>query len=177
MDTQKTVTRIDLERCGSGLFVRQWFAGWKDDGSTPPDIDEYVPDQTVSATLAQYERQGFTCEMANGQLGRALRGDITRIDFIQLADGWHIRKYPYGWTAKTHPISETVSPTAEDGILWCDAHRWTVRRWPGGARAFKGQPRPIHDKATIQYLRRQVENNQRDGKIDPRRNYDLAFDF
>ncbi len=183
MTADRQITRIDIESIGSGnlLSVRQWYAGWRDDGSSPADIDEVVEGQSIPGLLAYYEKQGFAVWMSNNSHGRALRGTITRVDFIHLPDGWHYRKFPYGWTAKTRPLSDEIKTQAEvDEILeWCEAKGWTVRRWPDGARAFKGEPRPIRDRAAILSLRRRAStelysfHQTGTGKVF----YDFAFDF
>lgn len=167
------ITRIDIERVGATMLsVRQWYEGWIE--GQAPDIDE-ITSGRIEDLLDQYTKQGFACWMASNAKGRALRGKTTRIDFIRLDDGWHIRKYPYGWTAKTSPLSDETKPDTDiaQAIAWCKANGWTVREWPNGARAWKGEIKPIRDTNTIKYLRRQV--NQTVGDI--RRQFDLAFDF
>lgn len=171
MNIPPEITRIDLERAGGGLFVRQWKLGWRDDGSSCHESEEYVTGQRIEALLAECEKLGFAVWMCDNSHGRALRGDVTRIDFVE----GKIRKYPYGWTAKTRPLSErTATPDEiQAAVQWCKEHNWTVREWPNGARAWKGEPKPIRDASTIRYLRRQTDASLG----DPRRRYDLAFDF
>ena len=157
-----TIHRIDLERAGTtGIFVRKWFAGWRHDGSTPCDVEDYVTG-SIPALLAEYERAGFVVWMASGAQGRALRGQITRVDLIQADNTWTMRKYPYGWSAKTPPIEKkTVVPEMKDAaLLWFREKQWTIFEYQDRFTAFKGEPLPIHDKATIQHLRRKAQEQQ-----------------
>lgn len=181
---ERPITRIDIERIGARLLnIRQWYSGWRDDGSSPPDIDEIVEGQTIPGLLASYEKQGYTCEMCDSTHGRALRGTITRIDIIRMPDGWHSRKYPFGWTAKTRPLSDDIKSEAEirQILEWCEAKKWTVRRWPGGARAFRGDPKPVRDRAAILAMRRRANEEMRSphqtGIETGKTFYDFAFDF
>ena len=84
---------------------------------------------------------------------------ITRIDFtIVPVDGAvNIRKYGEGWTASTPPAITSTNRTQslEDMLSWLEEHGWTVRRWPGGARAFRGKPMPVRTRSAIQRLRDQ----------------------
>ncbi len=117
--------------------------------------------------------------MKDGNTGRALRGNITRIDFILIEDQMHIRKFPYGWTARTpHMTDDIKSPQeCENAIAWCNTHGWIVHRWPGGARAWCGELLPVRDYSTIKFLRQQIAQNHQYGQSDERTNYNLAFDW
>lgn len=171
------VTRIDIEKAGTGMLVRYWREGWNEDCPTPPDYDEIVEGE-IYRLMMKYEDQGFTCEMCDSNHGRALRGKITRIDFVKLPDGWHIKKWPYGWTAKTQPMSDKVVPDAEDAIKWCEDNGWNVRRWPEGARAFKGEPKPVRDTNGIWAMRHRVEKDLARGNVGSNKMFfDFAFDW
>jgi hypothetical protein len=159
------------------VMVSQWLEGWT--ATSPCDLYE-LKAGLITELLQQYERQGYTVWMCDQRTGRALRGETTRIDFIETGKGWQVRKYPYGWTAKTHPISLDEKPAdfdLEAALAWCEQQRWQVHRWPGGARAWKGDLLPVRDASAIRAMRRQVENNIMSGHIDTRRAFDLAFDF
>lgn len=178
---EKPITRIDLESINPHLTrVKQWREGWVEGGNTAPDIDQTVQ-VSIYMLLPQYEKQGFTCNMRDRDHGQALRGKTTRIDLIQMPDGWHYRKWPYGWEPKTRPMSEEIKSADEVAqiLAWCEAHGWTVRRWPGGARAFLGQPKPVRDRAGILAVRRQAEQEfQRRENIGTNKIfYDFAFDY
>lgn len=172
------ITRIDLEQNGPlGVILKFWEKGWQP-GDAPLAAD-YAEGATLYAILPQLEKAGFTCEMAERTLGRALRGEITRIDFAQTATGWKVSKYPFGWTAKTRPLTCEEKPAfdLDAALAWCSANGWHIRRWPGGARAFKGSPQPVRDQAAILRLRRQTEDAFFRGKPDGRSAYDFAFDY
>ncbi len=101
----KKITRIDMERIGaSAVIVRKWYEGWHQNDAGSPDIEDFIESGSISYTLAEYEKQGYTVEMASQSKGRALRGKITRVDIILEGETWVMKKYPYGWTAKTRPI-------------------------------------------------------------------------
>ena len=161
---QTPVHRIDLERAGTnGIMVRKWNQGWRNDGSTPADSEEYL-EGSIPALLAEYEKAGFVVWMASAGQGRALRGNITRVDIIHDGKAWMIKKWCYGWSAKTPAIE---SKPAEDlkakaALAWLEANKWTVIECENGHRAFKGAPMPIRDRATIMQLRRKAEAEHRD---------------
>lgn len=160
----KPITRIDLERVGTtGLMVRKWYVGWRMDGSTPADSEEYL-DGSIPAYLAQQEKTGFVVWMASGTQGRALRGQITRVDLLQDGEQASLKKFPYGWSAKT-PALENKPVTVgelEAALIWLRENRWTVLECANGHRAFRGVPYPIRDRATIQLLRRKAQEEHRD---------------
>ncbi len=177
---KKPVTRIDLEKDGNDVKVRQWFEGWVE--NDPADITETIENAYIVGLLMRYENQGYAVEMCDATHGRALRGKTTRIDFTQAADGsFHVRKFPYGWTAKTKPISDEIKSESdyEQAILWCVVNGWHVRRWPGGARAFKGAPQPVRDRASILTMRRKVEADMQQGRTNHQyqSGYDFALDY
>ena len=45
-----------------------------------------------------------------------------------------------------------------DVLPWLTSHGYSVRTWPGGARAWLGKPRPIRTRAQIVQLRRQLQS-------------------
>jgi hypothetical protein len=172
--TEKPFTRIDLERAGAyGIVVRKWREGWMIADAGAPDSEEYLETGSIPAVLAEYEKQGFTVEMASAAKGRALRGKITRVDVILEGEFWHVRKYPYGWTAKTRPIEvkQFSQVEADAAIEWLRKNNWTLFEFPGGVRAFCGTPYPVRDRAAIVFLRRKFQAERKHF------NYDLAFCF
>ncbi len=90
-----------LDPTGHIVRVRQWADGWQDGDA--PALDDVEIDKAIMYHLMDCEKHGFTVEMCDATHGRALRGRTDRVDFIQEADGWHVKKYPHGWTAKTKP--------------------------------------------------------------------------
>jgi len=174
----RQITRIDLEKSPGGVRIAAWREGWQE--GDPAHEHDFAAGQTLDRLLMQYEQQGFTCH-TDGQVGRCLRGPITRIDFRQTPHGWHVAKYPYGWTASTRPLYQEDKPAGFDleaALAWCQANGWSVRRWPGGARAWKGQPLPIRSAVDIIRLRRRLETQYTNyGDSGGLRIYDLAFDL
>jgi hypothetical protein len=85
---------------------------------------------------------------------------ITRIDFtvVPVDGAVNIRKYAEGWTASTLPAIASTNRTQslEDMLAWLEDHGWTIRRWPGGARAFRDRPMPVRTRAAIQRLRHEL---------------------
>jgi hypothetical protein len=182
MDETK-IARIDIERLGhqptSPLIVRYWYEGWRD-GEVADGEEMYNDGGRIESLLFKYEKLGFTCHMMDGNHGRALRGKIVRVDFVKLGDALHIQKYPYGWTANTRPIEDKVVSLAEreSAISWCESRGWTVRRWPDGARAFKGPAMPVRDARTIRSMRNRVNTDHSAGRpTDNKRFFDFAYDF
>jgi len=135
MDIFPNTTRIDLERQGDHVLAQLWKKGWIEGQWT--DQCQYLVDTRIEAVSHQCELAGFTIEMMDGFHGRALRGEITRIDILHIETGWKIDKYPFGWTAKTRPISSRVTDKAEAAraIACLRENGWTIRNWPNGLPA------------------------------------------
>lgn len=87
--------------------------------------------------------------------------DITRIDMTIVGDGTlTVRKYPAGWTASTPPVECSITPKPLDECLtWLESHGWTIRRWPGGARAWQGEILPVRNRDSIKRLREQFQRH------------------
>jgi len=170
------ITRIDLEQQGDHILVEYFKKGWVQ-GESSPLLYGFEVDTLISRLLFQYQQSGFSVWMADNAHGRALRGNPTRIDFIQHNGEMHVKKFPYGWTAKTPAMTDKVlsDPEIADAIKWCEDHHWTVYRWPGGARAWWGKVLPIRDASDIRHMRRIIEGNRLSGHPDERVNYNLAF--
>ena len=175
----KNITRIDLEQDGEhGVLVKEWYEGWQE--GDKENAFRYEAGAVIHRLLMSIEDQGYTCEMCDHYHGRALRGQITRIDFeLKAADQIIVKKYPYGWTAKTKPLQQYTCDVKASGnpVQWCKDHGWTVREWPGGARAFRGEPLPVRTGSTIAYMRRDVDKHLSSGHTDQRRQFNLAYDF
>jgi len=168
------IARVDLERVGaSSLIVRTWNEGYSAWDAGQADNEDFLDTGSIQDILAGYEKQGFVVWMASAGQGRALRGVTTRVDIILTGESWVMKKYPYGWSAKT-PAIETKhfnQVEADAAIQWLKQNKWTVLEWPGGFRAFKGKPMPVRDKYAIMSLRRKYEQERINF------NYDLAFYF
>jgi hypothetical protein len=83
-----------------------------------------------------------------------------RIDFIVVPSGVAVTKF---WLIDGRSIPlhggemKPVDFDMEGALAWCEAHGYTVRRWEGGARAWKGAPWPIRTRAQILRKRSEVE--------------------
>ena len=85
-----------------------------------------------------------------------------RIDFIVLSDGRvAIVKLRHDTTDPAAPRDIPVPDghdikadfNLEAALNWCIQHGYTVRQWPGGARAWLGQPWIIRTRRQIQMYR------------------------
>ena len=172
----KNITRIDLEVTGEGIQRKIWYQGWRE-GDAPATVDT-LDDPLFQILLEMDKTEHFSVTQFGSNRAQCLRGQITRMDFMQLPAGVNVRKFPYGWTASTRPMTdETKMDFDLDGALtWCKDHGYTVRNFPGGARAFLGIPLPIRDRSTILKMRRQIEQRLTPTG-DNAQFYDLAFDF
>jgi hypothetical protein len=72
---------------------------------------------------------------------------ITRVDLFEVPTGILVRQYEDGWrtTNTANEAHINYGSTLAEMVAWFEEHGWTVRTWPGGARAFKGSPRPVRD--------------------------------
>jgi hypothetical protein len=123
---------------------------------------------------------------------------ITRVDFFLFNEKaytgvdrqcWRVVKYAEGWTAHTPPVDVRVNPTLKTAngeepfdidraLALLERAGWQVRRWRGGARAWKGEMLPVRDRAAILRLRARAERELLDLNPDglPWR-ADFALDF
>ena len=106
---------------------------------------------------------------------------ITRVDMrIQPREGVAVLQYASGWTAGTEPaeMHTNATTTLPEMIEWFEKHGWTVRTWPGGARAWLGRPLPIRSKLEIIRLRTDLERQVRINQGKHPRGFDiLALDL
>jgi hypothetical protein len=101
---------------------------------------------------------------------------ITRIDFEDISrrlaapDGsqWVVRKFAQGWTAHTNPCDIKGNPpfNIDRAVAELETTGWTVYRWPGGARAWRGRPEPVRDRAQIIRFRRTIERRRWQDALD-----------
>ena len=103
-----------------------------------------------------------------------------RIDFAVVATGVVVTKF---WLIDGRSIplhGGEIKPTGfdlEGTLAWCEANGYTVRRWEGGARAWKGEPWPVRTRAQILRKRSAVERQVFAGHADGRLlSLDLAYD-
>lgn len=112
---------------------------------------------------------------------------VTRIDFIQVEGAVIINKFVVtDRNLGPDPMDRIVESTQNRGfdlegaLTWCSSHGWTVHTWPGGARAWKGQPYRVRDARTIQRKRSELRQRLMHGHTDGTTGeyaYDLAYDL
>jgi len=92
-----------------------------------------------------------------------------RVDLVIHSQGvtvtrfWHQdgRDVPSPDGAELKPVDFPLA----DAIAWLKANGYTVRQWPNGARAFRGQPWPIRNTAGILRRRAEVEALAQAGRL------------
>jgi hypothetical protein len=83
-----------------------------------------------------------------------------RIDFAVATSGVVGTRF---WQIDGRPIAPRGAEDKPAGfdltaaLAWCEQHGYTVRRWEGGARAWKGKPWPIRTREQILRKRGEVE--------------------
>ena len=167
------IARIDIEQAGfTTIFIRAWKKGFNPDDAGAPDFEELVDAglMSMSQVCAAVEEFGFSITI-RGKRATALRGPVTRIDFIKQVDGWHIKKYPAGWRAATRPMSDEIKSEEEikQAIAWCRENDWIVRENPGHSRAWKHKLLPVHTREEVRRLRANATSEQRFA--------DFAYDY
>jgi len=170
----KDVARIDLEKVGfTTIFVRVWKKGYNADDAGAPDIEDMLDGgaESMVQLCAAVEAQGFSITMSGMAKARALRGEVTRVDFTKEVDGWHIKKYPHGWRATTRPMSNEIKTEDEikQAIAWCRDHGWIIRENKGYSRAWKNKLMPVRTAEETRRLRAKATPEQRFA--------DFAYDF
>lgn len=165
----KDVARVDIEKAGQTMLsVRVWLKGFSLNDAGSPAFEDMI-DISMLQACKTLEDQGFAVTVYTKERVYALRGPVTRVDFVKQNDGWHIKKYPYGWKASTQPMSDVVKTEEEikQAIQWCKDQGWTIYDFEGEIiRAWKGKPIPVHDTKSIKKLR---------AKYPRARQYDFAY--
>lgn len=111
---------------------------------------------------------------------------ITRIDFTVTTVVVAVNKFEEGWdshprAAAAHLVEGKQHKPGEfdleAALKWCADHGWTVRRWPGGARAFKDGLKPVRTAEQIQRMRRELSRYPRPELQGQGVRLDLAYDL
>jgi hypothetical protein len=85
-------------------------------------------------------------------------GNPDRIDFGQLGDGRVnvVKMRRDAPNRRDVPTGHEIKHAGFDldaALAWCEDNGYTVRRWQGGARAWKGEPWVIRTRAQISRMR------------------------
>ncbi len=85
-----------------------------------------------------------------------------RIDFAVLGSGQvSVTKFRHNAEQRRDvPLSHSIKDggfSLNAALQWCTDNGYIVRSWPGGARAWKGEPWVIRTAHEIMRLRRQLE--------------------
>ena len=70
---------------------------------------------------------------------------ITRVDMHENPMGVTVHQFEDGWrtTNSANEAHVNYATSLPDMVSWFRSKGWTVREWPGGARAFLGPARPV----------------------------------
>ena len=175
---EQEITRIDLEEVSQDcIMVNKFFKGWKEGQALNPDKAEIIEGKRLLDVLYDLKtHSGYALSMITTKRWKLLKGEITRIDFIK--DGvWTVKKYPYGWTARTEPLTTEVKGAEFDfdqALAYLHSKGWVTVRWDGGGRAWKYRKAPIRTKEEILSLRKKSSASH---FTDGRRAHDLAYYF
>ena len=83
---------------------------------------------------------------------------------------------PPGRAASDKSIVENW--TLEDMCTWLEDAGWKVRRWPGGARAWKHEISPIRTRHRIRKMRNYLDSGRGDPEVlEVLHTLDLALDL
>lgn len=113
-------------------------------------IDQYLA--TTDPHRADYKPQskytGGDYRQITAQENDLFPGKVTRIDLVETNAGPVKRCWRAGWIPGDKPRLSDVAPLAEGWTVESAADKleadgWKVRRWPGGARAWRIAPRPV----------------------------------
>lgn len=180
--TNSNYTRMDLTPQYGGVAVQCWSGHWQE--GDPCDREAFRDGVSLDQALMALEDAGWTVHMfidrkTGIRTGRALRGDITRVDMRVIGRELVVTFFPYGWQAWTKPISEERwgAEQLEEQVREHELRGWTVHTWKNGARAWKGDPLPVRDAGSILRLRARVEADFRRGETSNERQFNLAFDL
>jgi len=108
----------------------------------------------------QRDRAGTQSSLYTDYTSSEQKRNPDRIDFTVTSENVIIIKF-YRADGRDHPLPAEIKPAGFDlagALAWCERNGYTIRRWPQGARAFKGEPWPIRAKAQIRKRRDEVES-------------------
>ena len=106
--------------------------------------------------------------------------EITRMDFVTTPRGVIVNKLGKNWNGRLVVVTGETKPAGfnlEKALAWCESQGWTVRRWPGGARAWKYGLEPVRSKSQVISLRDDLRQNPRPELQGQAVGLDLLYDL
>lgn len=79
---------------------------------------------------------------------------VTRIDLREVPTGILVQSFEDDWRTTNDANESHLNYTTTLPLMveWLKDNGWTVREWPGGARAFKGLPRPVRPASAVKNI-------------------------
>lgn len=172
--------RVDVARWfdshGEQTQIKCWPYGWT---YGQVNAETWIDDSRLLDVCDALKAQGFTVWLSDNNNGRALRGELARVDIVMEGKTYVVRKWPEGWTATTPPLTTEDKGERFDydkAVAWLKRHGWTVYEWPGGARAWYGKALPVRTVEGIKAVRRNLlDRSARGENVRALLSYDLAF--
>lgn len=147
-------------------------------------IDKYLAstDPHSASYIPQSKFTGPDYRQITAQEKDRFPGQITRIDLVDTAHGPAKRCWRAGWMPGDRPRLSDVGPlaegwTVESAAAKLEAEGWTVRRWPGGARAWRIKPRPVRTGEYASRFRDRMLANPPQALADRITSYDKFLDL
>jgi len=115
--------------------------------------------------------------------GNTKRANPSRIDFRVLESGVAVTKFDrvqdrsIPWEQGCEIKRAWGRKELDDALAWCEENGYIVRRWAGGARAFKGELFSIRSASQINRMRDRLERAALAGKSDSGMFFDLRYDL
>ena len=139
-----------------------------------PHCRKIINEATKEIHLVACRDQHGATRPAQPAILRLGDATITRIDLYETQDGLRVDKYPDGWLVGDKPIERTLPRdwTLKSAVAWLESQHWTIRTWPGGARAFCGQAKSVRTAGQIIRLRQRAQDR---GEIEAAYNYAIDW--
>ncbi len=145
-----------------------------------PYLPTLDPHRLDGKYLQQRKSTGGDYRQITAQEKDLFPGRITRIDLVQTAYGPAKRCWRAGWMPGD--LADEYAPLAEGWTVSSAADKlegdgWKVRRWPGGARAWRIAPRPVRTGRRADRFRERLLSCPPSGLDDRVTGYDKYLDL
>lgn len=160
--------------------VSQFWTAWYALGGTREMGQQFLADRGGDFERAWQALQPQPEPQARPTLGRRLPDHVTRVDVKARNPRDPDAGVIMAWYAGNQHIEmrEDLALTVDAAAASLEAMEgWTLRRWPGGCRAFRGRPYPIRSRGQIQRLRRELQAYPRPELQGKAWTLDLALDL